>query len=89
MSDEQTFDQGYLFGLPMRLLAARMSDERERTFDQGYLFGLLALDRWIRDNLSPNTTVEKIRAELIALMNDKHYGTFSREVDDARSNRCE
>ena len=74
-------------GLPILLTVARMSDEQ--TFDQGYLFGLLALDRWIRDNLSPNTTVEKIRAELIALMNDKHYGTFSREVDDARSNRCE
>lgn len=61
----------------------------EQSFDQGYLFGLLALDKWIRENLSSNTTVNRIRTELVALLNDRAYGTFTQEVDDARSNRCE
>lgn len=58
-------------------------------FDQGYLFGLLALDSWIRKNLSPNSTVKLIRTEIIALMNDATFKTFGDEVDDARANRCE
>lgn len=58
-------------------------------FDRGYLFGLLEIDGWIRKNLSPNSTVERIRKEIIELMNDCAYGTFTEAVDDARANRCE
>jgi hypothetical protein len=63
--------------------------DTEFTFDQGYLFGLLAIDKWIRDTMKPNETVKRIRAEIVELMNDVHYGTFTEEVDDARSNRCD
>jgi hypothetical protein len=61
----------------------------DKSFDQGYLFGLLALDKWIRVNLPPNTTVKAIRTEIIALMNDATFKTFTEEVDDVRSNRCD
>lgn len=63
-----------------------MSDQ---DFDQGYLFALLAIDAYIRKNITPNVTADRIRKEIIALMNDATFKTFTEEVDDARTNRCE
>jgi hypothetical protein len=59
------------------------------SFDQGYLFGLLAIDTYIRKHVTPNITAETIRKEIIALMNDQTFKTFTDEVEIARSNRCD
>ena len=61
----------------------------EQDFDQGYLFGLLAIDAYIRKNITPNITANTIRKEILALMNDATFKTFTEEVDDARANRCD
>lgn len=61
----------------------------EQDFDQGYLFGLLAIDAYIRKNITPNVTADRIRKEIVALMNDATFKTFTEEVDDARGNRCD
>ena len=44
-----------------------------KIFDAGYTQALMSLDAWMRVNLSPNSTVLKIRGELIAMLNDLAY----------------
>jgi hypothetical protein len=48
----------------------------ERAFDAGYTQALMSLDAWMRVALAQNSTVLKIRAELIAMLNDAAYGTW-------------
>lgn len=54
-------------------------------FDAGYTQGLMSLDAWMRSTLAQNTTVLKIRAELIAMLNDAAYGTWKEDIDAARN----
>ena len=56
-----------------------------KIFDAGYTQALMSLDAWMRVNLSPNSTVLKIRGELIAMLNDLAYGTLKEDVDAARN----
>jgi hypothetical protein len=39
----------------------------------------------MRSTLAQNTTVLKIRAELIAMLNDAAYGTWKEDIDAARN----
>lgn len=57
----------------------------ERAFDAGYTQALMSLDAWMRVNLAQNSTVLKVRAELIAMLNDMAYGTWKEDIDAARS----
>jgi len=57
----------------------------ERAFDAGYTQALMSLDAWMRVRLSQNSTVLKVRAELIAMLNDAAYGTWKEDIDAARS----
>jgi hypothetical protein len=57
----------------------------ERAFDAGYTQALMSLDAWMRVTLSQNSTVLKVRAELIAMLNDAAYGTWKEDIDAARS----
>jgi len=57
----------------------------ERAFDAGYTQALMSLDAWMRVTLAQNSTVLKIRAELIAMLNDAAYGTWKEDIDAARS----
>ncbi len=63
--------------------AAMMNSER--AFDAGYTQALMSLDAWMRVTLAQNSTVLKIRAELIAMLNDATYGTWKEDIDAARS----
>ena len=56
----------------------------ERAFDAGYTQALMSLDAWMRVALAQNSTVLKIRAELIAMLNDAAYGTCKEDIDAAR-----
>jgi hypothetical protein len=57
----------------------------ERAFDAGYTQALMSLDAWMRVSLAQNSTVLKVRAELIAMLNDSAYGTWKEDIDAARS----
>ena len=57
----------------------------ERAFDSGYTQALMSLDAWMRVTLTQNATVLKVRAELIAMLNDQAYGTWKEDIDAARS----
>jgi hypothetical protein len=57
----------------------------ERAFDSGYTQALMSLDAWMRFTLTQNSTVLKVRAELIAMLNDAAYGTWKEDIDAARS----
>ena len=57
----------------------------EQAFDAGYTQALMSLDAWMRVALAQNSTVLKIRAELIAMLNDAAYGTWKEDIDAARS----
>ncbi len=57
----------------------------EKAFDAGYTQALMSLDAWMRATLSQNSTVLKIRAELIAMLNDAAYGTWKEDIDAARA----
>ncbi|CAB4145463.1 hypothetical protein UFOVP481_13 [uncultured Caudovirales phage] len=57
----------------------------ERAFDAGYTRALMSLDAWMRVTLSQNSTVLKVRAELIAMLNDAAYGTWKEDIDAARA----
>jgi hypothetical protein len=39
----------------------------------------------MRVTLSQNSTVLKVRAELIAMLNDAAYGTWKEDIDAARA----
>ena len=54
-------------------------------FDSGYTQALMSLDAWMRVTLSQNSTVLKVRAELIAMLNDAAYGTWKEDIDAARA----
>jgi hypothetical protein len=54
-------------------------------FDSGYTQALMSLDAWMRVTLAQNSTVLKVRAELIAMLNDAAYGTWKEDVDAARN----
>ncbi len=56
-----------------------------KEFDAGYTQALMGLDAWIRTTLSQNSTVLKIRGELIAMLNDLAYGTLKEGIDEARN----
>ena len=56
-----------------------------KIFDAGYTQALMGLDAWMRVNLSPNSTVLKVRGELIAMLNDLAYGTLKEDIDAART----
>jgi hypothetical protein len=55
------------------------------SFDSGYTQALMSLDSWLRVTLAQNSTVLKIRAEIIAMLNDAAYGTWKEDIDAARS----
>jgi hypothetical protein len=57
----------------------------KRAFDAGYTQALMSLDAWMRVTLAQNSTVLKVRAELIAMLNDAAYGTWKEDIDAARS----
>jgi hypothetical protein len=57
----------------------------QKAFDAGYTQALMSLDAWMRVALAQNSTVLKIRAELIAMLNDAAYGTWKEDVDAARA----
>jgi hypothetical protein len=57
----------------------------ERAFDAGYTQALMSLDAWMRMTLSQNSTVLKVRAELIAMLNDAAYGTWKEDIDASRA----
>jgi hypothetical protein len=57
----------------------------EKAFDAGYTQALMSLDAWMRVTLSQNSTVLKIRGELIAMLNDAAYGTWKEDIDAARA----
>jgi hypothetical protein len=57
-------------------------------FDSGYTQALMSLDAWMRVTLAQNSTVLKVRAELIAMLNDAAYGTWKEDVDAARNELC-
>jgi hypothetical protein len=57
----------------------------KRAFDAGYTQALMSLDAWMRVSLAQNSTVLKVRAELIAMLNDAAYGTWKEDIDAARS----
>lgn len=55
-----------------------------KAFDAGYTQGLMSLDAWMRVTLPQNPTVLKVRAEIIAMLNDQAYGTWKEDVNAAR-----
>jgi hypothetical protein len=57
----------------------------QKAFDAGYTQALMSLDAWMRVALAQNSTVLKIRSELIAMLNDAAYGTWKEDVDAARA----
>ena len=57
----------------------------EKAFDAGYTQALMSLDAWMRVTLSQNSTVLKVRGELIAMLNDAAYGTWKEDIDAARA----
>lgn len=57
----------------------------EKVFDAGYTQALMGLDAWMRVNLSSNSTVLKVRGELIAMLNDLAHGTLKEDIDAARN----
>jgi hypothetical protein len=57
----------------------------ERAFDAGYTQALMSLDAWMRVTLAQNSTVLKVRGELIAMLNDAAYGTWKEDIDAARA----
>ncbi len=57
----------------------------EKAFDAGYTQALMSLDAWMRVTLSQNSTVLKVRAELIAMLNDAAYGAWKEDIDAARA----
>jgi hypothetical protein len=57
----------------------------ERAFDAGYTQALMSLDAWMRVTLAQNSTVLKVRAELIAMLNDAAYGTWKEDVYASRN----
>ena len=56
-----------------------------KEFAAGYTQALMSLDAWMRVTLSQNSTVLKVRAELIAMLNDAAYGTWKEDIDAARA----
>ena len=59
--------------------------DKLKEFDAGYTQALMSLDAWVRTTLSQNTTVLKIRGEIIAMLNDAAYGTWKEDIDAARN----
>jgi hypothetical protein len=55
----------------------------QKAFDAGYTQALMSLDAWMRVALAQNSTVLKIRSELIAMLNDAAYGTLKEDIDAA------
>jgi hypothetical protein len=57
----------------------------QKAFDAGYTQALMSLDAWMRVTLAQNSTILKVRAELIAMLNDAAYGTWKEDIDAARA----
>lgn len=62
------------------------NDDLLKAWDAGYLAALLELDNYIRKTFPKRgATVDRIRTELVAMLNDQHHGALAESADESRN----
>ena len=62
------------------------NDEPIKAWDAGYTVALLELDNYIRKTFPKRgATVDRIRTELVTMLNDLHVGILTEDADESRN----